>query len=230
MAGIGEKVRYRHSSERRLREVGEALYVLESIDQDWLWEMQRRREQLATPDGLGSPSLNGGSKSSDDTSTTERTAINARRGCRRPRYIKVEGLKARICAECGRKAVDHVSDPIGAGVEEVFELLDRATQALRTLHRRAEVILLAADGHRGRMSSLGDCLACGNTVTGMGEDRLKAGYGPCCYQAWRRWAEKRDYDGVDISHVVFRQERKAYLDEEKHKAEEAESAAKKQGA
>lgn len=208
--GIGDKARHRRSTDRRLREVGEALFVLESIDKDWLWEMQRRRE--ATEAGLGSPGLDGGSRSSDDTSSTERAAINARRGCQTPLFIKLDGVKGRYCSRCGRRAEDHAPDPIGAGVEEVFELLDRATNALRSLKRRGEVILLAADGHRGRMSSLGDCLACGKSVTGMAEDRLKAGYGPCCYVAWRRWALKRDDEGLDVSHVVFRIERKAELD------------------
>lgn len=248
MAIVGDRARHRRSIDRRLKELKEALYVLDTVDEDWLWEMQRRREATAAPDGYsgdtGFDRLHGASTSIHHVdgcpdmdkanpncecgpvpmTSVERTASLSRPGCRQPLFIKLDGIKTQYCARCGRKKSDHTADPIGNNVEEVFDLIDRATMALRTLKRKGDVILLAADGHRGRMSSIGDCLACGRPWPGVGDDRLRSGYGPCCYEAFRTYAGQCDYDGVDRSHVVFRIQRKAELDAKAAKEAEKMSA------
>lgn len=213
MARIGDKTKHRRSIDRRLREVGEALEILVTVDASWLWEFQRRREMVATPDGIGSGSGDGGSKSADETSSTERAALNRPPGCPHPRPVKLDGLKEPYCAKCGKKMRTHLADPIGAVVEEVFDLLDTATHALRTLERRGAVVLHQADGHRGRQSTIGQCLTCGRTVPGAGADerkgeRLRAAYCPACHTAWLRWRKDRTAQGLDVSPVVFRWLRK----------------------
>jgi len=212
---------YRRSIDRRLREVAEARSVIETIDAEWLFELQRRREQLASPDGYGSTTYEPGSSGSSDTTPTERAALNSGLrlpGCRRPSFVKIRGQKKRVCVHCGFHEDEHSADPIGSTAEEVIDLLDTATKALRTIHRKFTVVTRAADGRVGRQSLLSQCGACGADVTGYGEDRIKAGYGPCCYVAWRRFDSKSLDTGNEPSHVRFRQQRMSELLE---RAEEA---------
>lgn len=206
--------KYRRSIERRLKEVQEALTVLESVDENWLYELQRRREQLATSDGYGSgSSADGGSRATDETSTTERAALNLLPGCHRPSYIKVKSMKKRVCTQCGFTEDQHVADPIGSSVEEIVDLLDTATKALRTIQRKYMVVVNAGDRRRGRQSLISQCGACGKDVTGYGEDRIKSGYGPCCYSSWRRYCQDCKDNGSESSHVIFRQRRAEQLAE-----------------
>lgn len=56
-------------------------------------------------------------------------------------------------------------------------------------------VLLSIEG-KGRRSDaaqpIGNCPLCAQMVTGIGEDRIKAGYCPACYSAWRRAGAPRD--------------------------------------
>jgi hypothetical protein len=172
---------YRRQLERRLREVEDAKKVINDIDAAWLWEIQRRREESADAHGFKQSRIGGGGGSSDDT-VTERAALN------------------------DRKTID----PIGKTADEIIALVDTATTALRKIERRYSVIIHAHDARIGRESSLqGQCSACGKDVTGCGEDRIKAGYGPCCWMAWSRYRDDCRAAGIEPSHVVFRQWRAA---------------------
>lgn len=66
------------------------------------------------------------------------------------------------------------------------------------------------DERYGRQSSLqGDCLACDQAVSGVGDDRIKAGYCPTCYRAWLRFRLEEMDAGRSGDHEVFRKRRAA---------------------
>jgi hypothetical protein len=60
---------------------------------------------------------------------------------------------------------------------EGARLIRRAARRLERLHRNPKT---------GRASTSDPCRACGKTVSGLGEDRLRSGYCPADYQAWVR--------------------------------------------
>lgn len=103
-------------------------------------------------------------------------------------------------------------DPVGKTIEELLEQLAIAAKAMREFEKKLGIILNAKDAAKEASRRDGHCAACKKAVSGDGEDRLKAGYGACCYSAWRRWSAKQDFDGVDQSHVVFQRVRLDYLD------------------
>lgn len=109
-------------------------------------------------------------------------------------------------------------DPIGQALSELFASLTEACKHLQRVDHLRQVVIHAGDKLKGRPSAVGICGACERTVTGVGDDRIRAGYCLACYRAWQRFSRRCDTEGLDASHVVFRAERKAQL------AEEAEAA------
>lgn len=76
-------------------------------------------------------------------------------------------------------------------------ILEHAEQAVGYLHdivaaagalqaRLATIARLSTPATTSETGGGGSCLACGAVVTGVAEDRLKRGLGPCCYSAWVR--------------------------------------------
>lgn len=197
---------YRRSIKKRLEQITEAAAVLEQMDASWLYELMRRREQLAANDGYGSSDLTAGYGGSSDTTTTERAAlpIDEFPGCKRPHFVKIRNQRRQLCLNCGYHKDEHIADPIGNTVEEVLGVLDAAVQGLCSIPRKYTTIVKANDGRTGRRSDLSDCLACTKPVTWLGKDVLTSGYCPPCYSAWRRFKDAR---GPEASHVVFRQTR-----------------------
>ena len=70
------------------------------------------------------------------------------------------------------------------------------------------------DARYGRQSSVTDCLCCEVTVTGVGEDRIKAGYCPACYKAWERYRAQV----AEPVHELFRRHRRAEMVAESERA------------
>lgn len=97
-----------------------------------------------------------------------------------------------------------VADPIGDNIHEAFEIMEQMADLAVKLDKRLDFVFSAERASRGRQSTLqGVCLVCDTTVTGVGNDRLRAGY--CCadYSAWIR---SEHYDRGD--HLRFRRQRR----------------------
>lgn len=177
------------------------------FDQLLLLDLLRRREYGTENDNLRSRSYDsGGGGGGSELTQTEAAALR--------------GLPDKPYDSDGAPLRDdwakHVQrDPVGIQLEEAFAQLDIAARALRTFERKVEIILNVSSRQKDQENLETQCEACGKKVTGVGEDRRKSGYGPCCYWRWREWSAQRDYDGLDQSHVVFQLERRAELDAEK---------------
>lgn len=63
---------------------------------------------------------------------------------------------------------------------------------LENVDRCRKVIFSIEGRHHGRESTVVNCPLCTGLVTNVGEDRIKAGYCPACYTAWRRAGAPRD--------------------------------------
>jgi hypothetical protein len=100
-----------------------------------------------------------------------------------------------------------VHDPILTRSLEVLRLLGDIQRRARVLDNLRVSVMTVAEQQRGRVSSVRECDACGATVTGVGADRLRDGFGPACYRSWRRSWE----GNPDPSRIVFIQRRREEL-------------------
>lgn len=92
----------------------------------------------------------------------------------------------------GLALVEHgaLPDPIGALIDKAFHDLETARQALRVAANAARKVMLIAPPTAAelaaRKTGVGDCQACGHNCTGVGDDRLRSGYCPKDWKAWKR--------------------------------------------
>lgn len=99
--------------------------------------------------------------------------------------------------------------------ERVGELVAHVMDQAGLMHDHARriaslkrLIENRGDARYGRQCSLqGDCLACDRPVSGVGEDRIKAGYCPTCYRAWLRFRLEEMSACRTPDHEVFRRRR-----------------------
>lgn len=78
-------------------------------------------------------------------------------------------------------------DPLAEAIAMFSSGIGEVHGLSKIVHRKAQVVLKAADGLRGRVSSLaGVCARCGDDIAGTPNDRMRAGYDAKCYQAWLR--------------------------------------------
>lgn len=116
-------------------------------------------------------------------------------------------------------AASRVMEPDAVGVDRIATLIehmrvevDAMAQSARRVAGIQRLIEHRGDARYGRQSSLqGDCLACEKSVSGVGEDRLKAGYDPTCHRAWLRYAVTEMAEGHTPNHEVFRRRRRREL-------------------
>ena len=80
----------------------------------------------------------------------------------------------------------HVPDPLARAHANMLKAMVDARKAAEQFRRSINVILNAADGHRGREVTGGDCILCGDHVSGAENDRLRAGLDVKCYRRWQR--------------------------------------------
>jgi hypothetical protein len=83
-------------------------------------------------------------------------------------------------------------DPVGNYIDEIRKRVNEVTVITRRLDFLMYVLTHGASGYRGleRESSLqGVCsiASCGEAPSGLGNDRLKAGFCPTHYPRWRSW-------------------------------------------
>ena len=96
------------------------------------------------------------------------------------------------------------ADYIGGLLDKLFEQTALMVDHGRRAAGLKRLIDKRGDGRVGRQSTVMDCLACDTSVSGVGEDRIKAGYGPCCYKKWMRFCVSERAAGRDPNHEVFR--------------------------
>jgi hypothetical protein len=136
--------------------------VLARFNDHVLDEVARRGELTNVPDGFGIGGGGGSVRGGDDTSSTERAALQLAEGRR-----------------------DY--DVQQTSVERIDDAFQSMWDAVIAAERAWDVILNASEGIRGRQTSLGACQACfRDDVPNVGSNRIRAGYCPACFTAWCR--------------------------------------------
>lgn len=145
-----------------------------------------RDERGGSPERDGYPSGqgDGGARSSDSTSSTERTAVARLEGHDRP-------------------------DDVHRAARALLLHLDKAVE-----HAQAAVSQVALGehlaSHDGRHSNPPtDCLACGRTVNCTTDDPIRSGFCNACDTAWRRWKRDEETAGRTPDRSRFARIRKA---------------------
>lgn len=107
--------------------------------------------------------------------------------------------------EWGDAEEDRVASLVGRLYGESASLIG----TVRRIAGLKRLIDNRGDARYGRQSSVADCLCCEVTVTGLGEDRLKAGYCPRCHRAWCRYRDAEQLAGRDPVQEMFRRQHRA---------------------
>jgi hypothetical protein len=134
-------------------------------------------------------------------------------------FVLDDGRKVtcRACGGSGRRWADPLSD----AVDELLERLGVVSRLCKIIDRKRELVLGAASGARGRVSSLqGSCLVCEAEVSGSANDRLKRGMCNKDYLAWGVWRLSNPPSGdpgADFNR--FKTQRLAHLKELAEKRE-----------
>jgi len=110
-----------------------------------------------------------------------------------------------------------MGDPRGEAIDAVVKHLAEARRSAIRASRALQVFNNLGESERGRVVSIGECKACTELVPGSQTNRLKAGYCPACYSAWRR-SEAPDGSGR-LPHHIFENERRVALTEASGEAE-----------
>jgi hypothetical protein len=175
-------------AKRLLDAIESAKEVLEAFDLANLADLLRRGEEDNTVDGY--------------------------RASTRPTGVPGRWAGSSTEAAVFDRQEQHERDPIGRALDEMWATLQECCAGLKRVHHLRQVVVHAGDKLKGRQISVGVCGACGRTVPGEAADarkgeKLRAGYCPRCYVAWRRFARRCSKEGLDASHVVFRAQRRA---------------------
>jgi len=125
----------------------------------------------ADADGFTSTTLTGGSSGSSSSSSTEAAAL---RGLPDDPNV-LDDWKF-------HKPVD----PIRSAAAELLHSIEVAVDSTKTIADRRAFILNVGESIRGRVSTIDSCICCGKDVSGVGEDRIRAGLCPGDYRAWLR--------------------------------------------
>ena len=177
------------NAKKTLKAIDETIDLLSGFDEPVLDELQRVSRIGVGVDGwrAGQGKGSGGTDISDPTGQ----AVIARQG--------------RI-----------MGDPRGEAIEAVVKHLAEARRSAIRASRALAVFHNLGESERGRVVSIGECKACAELVPGSQNNRLKAGYCPACYSAWRRSA---DANGARLPHHIFEKERRVALTEASGEAE-----------
>lgn len=137
------------------------------------------------PRGGGVEHTSGGSVGNPTASTVLAREGDVCPACKQGQVTLKDGKQV-ICRRCngsGRRWADPVADAV-TEIEYRLSLIVRSTKAI---DRHRSLIATAAKP-AGREASLqGECIACGDMVTGVGEDRLRAGLDNKCYLSLTGW-------------------------------------------
>lgn len=173
--------------------------VLGDLTRDVLADLVRRAEQVAEPDGY-------------PTSSRSSSATLARSGD--PDILHTRSMPgATYSASAGgdptgdivvQRATYQHRDVVGDTLAEIVASLYEARGLLRKVDKRRKAVVHAGALVKEISTSVqSTCECCGRSVSGDGEDRLKQGYGSCCYKPWTRWRKDEIASGRDPSRVRF---------------------------
>lgn len=182
--GYRRRPNLKHQHRRiKARDMGvardETIRILSKFDDKKLAEIERRTQESSIPDGYPSGGGNG-SKSSDDTSSTERTALRLIAG-------------------------EHSGDRTMEAMKSIRNSFDKAWDHVIAAEDAWDAIMASDRGRRERQVTLGTCQACFAEVPNVGEDRIKAGYCPPCFRAWLRTSDEA---GVRKDRLTFEKSRR----------------------
>ena len=101
-------------------------------------------------------------------------------------------VECRTCQGTGRRW----ADPVPGKVADLLHVLAEVRRLTAQVDHKRKELNRPVDMKQGRESSLqGHCLACGEAVSGVGEDRLKRGCCPRHYPKWLEW--RKAHEGTD---------------------------------
>lgn len=170
--------RNRREVDRLVDVVGDMHTVLDELTRSVLADLVRRAEQAPAPDGY--PTSSRGAPGTVGTSDPTGTLV------------------VRRDEATGRR------DVVGDTLAEIVANLHEARGLLLAVDRKRKAVVNAGALIKDNPTSVTwACDCCGRAVTGRGNDRLKSGYGPCCYQPWRAWKAAEIAAGREPSHVRF---------------------------
>jgi hypothetical protein len=157
--------RKRQNPNKVKRQLEGALDDLKGFTPQVIAELIRRGEESSEIDGFGRGGLDSGPSSIGEHSDPTFSAVAAR--------------------------MDNTEiDAVAQAIDRMCEIIEEIAKLAREADRKRQNVIFAADGRRGRESSLqGECIvpSCGKSVSGVGSDRIKRGYCPTCYMRWTRW-------------------------------------------
>lgn len=122
-------------------------------------------------DGFRSTALTGGSSGSFASSSTEAAALR--------------GLPDDPEVRDDWKFHDPI-DVIRQAATDLLRSIDNSLDAVMNIADRRKFIMNIGESIRGRVSSIDSCICCGKDVSGVGEDRIRAGFCPADYRSWLR--------------------------------------------
>lgn len=136
--------------------------ILGKMSRTVLAEVERRSRESCLPDGYPSGGGDGGSRASDETSSTERAAL---------RLVASEFPHDVVLSSC----------------QTFRNALDKCWDAAIEAEDAWDYVLSVSKGKLGRETTLGNCQACLRAdVPNVGSDRIRAGYCNACFTAWVR--------------------------------------------
>jgi hypothetical protein len=136
-------------------------------------ELLRRREHDAA-DGYPSSSMGGGGNSGTVSDPTQRAALT------KP-----------------------PQDSIATAIDSIFAKLTEVDNLCRSIGEKHRLVFDVEQNERGRQSSGKHCRACGEFISGVGDDRSIRGYDRKHYDRFRTWAIKENEAGREASDIVF---------------------------
>jgi hypothetical protein len=128
------------------------------------------------------------------------------------------GGKSRECGDELPDGTDETPDVWALNDDRTKKLLEQLFILHSAMYRSAShlagvkrLIVHRGDSRFGRQTTVVDCLACDATITGVGSDRVKAGYCGACHRAWLRWRLGQAEAGKEPNHESYRKVRRAEL-------------------
>ena len=144
-------------------------------------EMERRCQESSLPDGYPSGGGDDGSKSSDATSSTERTALRLISG-------------------------EHSGDRTLEAMRSIRNSFDKAWDHVIAAEDAWDAICASDRGKKEREVTLGTCQAClRDDVPNVDDDRIRAGYCRGCYRDWLKTSAE---SGIRLDRLTFERSRR----------------------
>ena len=152
-------------------------------------ELLMRAEMSSDIDGYstggGIERTSGGSVGNPTASTVLAREGDVCPACKQGQITLKDGkqVTCRRCNGSGRRWADPVAD----AVNEIEYRLSILVRSAKAIDRHRSLIASSAKPSGREQSLQGECMACRDMVTGIGEDRLRAGLDNKCYLSMTSW-------------------------------------------